>query len=68
MNLSTILTFLAPFEGLIKSELLNVEPSVIAELNTLIASKVSSPDLQELLQAFATAIDSFSKLEINKLP
>jgi hypothetical protein len=67
MNLQQILAFLAPFEPLLKSELLNLEGQGLSELNDII-SKVSSPDLQALLQALASAIDSFSKLEINKLP
>lgn len=67
MNLAQILAFLAPFEPLLKSELLNLEGEGMTELNTII-SNVSSPDLKELLQALASGIDSFSKLELNKLP
>lgn len=67
MNLAQILAFLAPFEPLLKSELLNLEGEGMTELNSIIAS-VSSPDLKELLQALAGGIDSFSKLELNKLP
>lgn len=67
MNLTSILAFLAPFEPLLKPELLKVEAAAIAELNALIP-KVSSPDLQALLKAFAGAVDSFAQLEIGKLP
>lgn len=68
MNLSTILAFLAPFEGLLKPEVLKLEASAQLELKSLISSKVSSPDLQLLLQALDTALDSFAQTEIAKLP
>ena len=68
MNLTSILAFLAPFEGLLKPELLKIEASAQVELKALIASKVSSPDLQALLQALDGALDGFAQLEINKLP
>lgn len=67
MNLAQILAFLAPFEPLLKTELLSLEASGIAELNVVI-EKVSSPDLKALLQALAGGIDAFSKLEVGKLP
>jgi hypothetical protein len=67
MNLKAILAFLAPFEALLKPELLSLEASGQAELKALISSKVSSPDLQALLVALDGALDSFSKLEISKL-
>ena len=67
MTLESILAFLAPFVPLIKPEILQLESQAQAELKALIASKVSSPDLQELLQALDTALDSFAQLEINKL-
>jgi hypothetical protein len=67
MNLASILAFLAPFAGLLKPEVLQMEASAQAELKALIASKVSSPDLQELLQALDVALDGFAKLEINKI-
>lgn len=67
MNLSEVLAFLAPFEALLKPELLNLEAAGQAELKALIASKVSSPDLQALLQALDGALDGFAQLEINKL-
>lgn len=67
MNLASILAFLAPFEPLLKPELLKLEGAAVGELNTIIAS-VSSPDLKSLLQALASGIDSFSQQEIAKLP
>lgn len=67
MNLSSVLSFLAPFEGLLKPEVLKIEAQGQLELKTLIASKVSSPDLQALLMALDGALDSFAQLEINKL-
>jgi hypothetical protein len=66
MTLAQILAFFAPFEALLKPELLNVEAQGITELNSIIAN-VSSPDLKELLQALSSAIDSFAKLEVNKI-
>jgi hypothetical protein len=68
MNLSAVLAFLAPFEGLLKPELLKLEAQGQAELKALIVSKVSSPDLQALLVALDGALDSFAQGEINKLP
>lgn len=67
MNLAQILAFLAPFEPLLKPELMKLESTAVAELNTVIAS-ISSPDLKSLLQALASGIDQFSQLEISKLP
>jgi len=67
MNLTQILAFLAPFEPLLKQELLNLDQSAVNELNSVIAN-VSSPDLKELLQALAGGLNSFAQLEINKLP
>lgn len=67
MNLAQILAFLAPFEPLLKSELLSLEVSGSAELQKIIAN-VSSPDLKELLQALAGGVDAFAKLELGKLP
>lgn len=68
MNLSSVLAFLAPFEGLLKPEILKLESSAQVELKALIASKVSSPDLQALLMALDGALDSFAQVEIGKLP
>ena len=42
MNLESILAFLTPFAPLLKSELLALDASAVAELNTLIEG-VSSP-------------------------
>lgn len=67
MNLASILAFLAPFEGLLKPELLKVEAAAKVELDSMIAS-VSSPDLKLLLVALDAALDSFSQQEIAKLP
>jgi hypothetical protein len=67
MDLAKILTFLSPFVGLLKPDILQIEGSAQQELKALIASKVSSPDLQELLQALDTALDGFAQLEISKL-
>ena len=67
MNLESILAFLTPFAPLLKTELLSLDQEAIAELNAIIA-KVSSPDLQQLLQALANGLNSFATLEINKLP
>ena len=66
MNLESILAFLAPFAPMLKTELLNLDQAAMTELNTIIQS-VSSPDLQELLQALETGLNSFAQLEINKL-
>lgn len=66
MNLTSILAFLTPFAPMLKSELLTLDTQAQAELTALI-SKVSSPDLQELLQALQTGLNSFAQLEINKL-
>jgi hypothetical protein len=66
MNLEQILAFLAPFAPMLKQELLQLDSAGISELNALIA-EVSSPDLQALLQALASGLDAFAKLEINKL-
>jgi hypothetical protein len=66
MNLESILAFLAPFAPMLKQELLTLDTEGRTELNALIA-EVSSPDLQALLQALASGIDSFAQLEINKL-
>lgn len=67
MNFASILAFLAPFEGLLKPELLKLEASGKAELDALVLS-VSSPDLKLLLQALSAALDSFAQQEISKLP
>ncbi len=67
MNFASILAFLAPFESLLKPELLKLEAGGKAELDALILT-VSSPDLKLLLQALSTALDSFAQQEINKLP
>lgn len=67
MNLTTILAYLAPFEALLKPELLSLEDQGQQELKKLIASNISSPDLQALLMALDGALDAFAKLEINKL-
>jgi hypothetical protein len=67
MNLTTVLAFLAPFESLLKPELLKLEAQGKTELDTLI-STVSSPDLKLLLQVLSTAIDSFAQAEVEKLP
>lgn len=67
MNLASILAFLAPFEVLLKPELLALEAKGQAELKALIASKVSSPDLQALFVALDGALDAFAQLEIGKL-
>jgi hypothetical protein len=67
MNLASILAMLAPFEPLLKSGAGTLESGAVNELNTLI-TQVSSPDLKALLQALATGLDSFAKLEIGKLP
>lgn len=66
MNLEQILAFLAPFAPMLKQELLSLDAQAVAELNTIIGT-VSSPDLQQLLQALASGINSFAQLEINKL-
>lgn len=66
LNLEQILAFLAPFAPMLKSELLNLEGEGLKELNSIVEN-VSSPDLKELLQALASGLDSFAKLEINKL-
>lgn len=68
MNLQSILAFLAPFSPLLKPELLQLEAQGQAQLKALIASKVSSPDLQALLVALDGALDAFAQLEIGKLP
>lgn len=67
MNLATILAFLAPFEPLLKPEVLKLEAAAAAELDTIIAN-VSSPDLKAFLQAMASGLGSFAQTEIGKLP
>ena len=66
MTLTQILGFLAPFEPILKREMLTLEASGKAELDKLVAD-VSSPDLKLLLGALAGAIDAFAQAEINKL-
>lgn len=67
MTLAQLLALLTPFEPLLKSGLGTLDASALAELNGLIA-KVSSPDLQQFLQAIATGLNSFVQTEISKLP
>ena len=67
MNLSDIIAFLAPFQALLKPELLQIEAAAALELKQLIQSNVSSPDLQALLVAINAALDEFAKIEIGKL-
>ncbi len=66
MTLTQVFAFLAPFEVLLKPELLQLEGQGQAELKEMI-TKCSSPDLQALLMALDGALDSFAQLEINKL-
>lgn len=67
MNLASILAFLAPFEPLLKPELLKLEGTAMTELDTIIAN-VSSPDLKLLFQSLKAGIDSFAQAELAKLP
>lgn len=68
MSIQDVLKFLAPFEALIKPELLSLEAQGFDSLRKLIDAKVASPDLHDALVLFEQALEAFAKLEINKLP
>lgn len=66
MSFEQIIAFLAPFEALLKPELLALEATGMAELRTMIEG-ASSPDLKLALTLLANAADAFAKAEIAKL-
>lgn len=66
MDLKTIMGYLAPFEPLLKAEILKLEAQGKNELDAIIAN-VASPDLKLLLQTLVVALDSFAQQEIAKL-
>lgn len=68
MSLQDVLKFLAPFEALIKPELLSLEAQGYDSVHKIVDAKVASPDLHAALELLVAALDAFAKLEINKLP
>ena len=67
MTFAQILAFFGPFAAVLKPELLTLENTAMTDLKALIASKVSSPDLQALLIAVEGGLDAFAQIELNKL-
>lgn len=67
MTIAQIMAFLAPFEALLKPELMNLEAQAMVELQSLIDSQVQNADLKLLLVALKGALDEFAKAEIAKI-